>query len=907
MTSDFDKDLPLTRDRMRLTRLLAEVVREQVGDAVWQEVEQIPQLACHTEDLSPLRTHLQQLSPVVLDTLLRSSGLLAQLENLAEDLHHNRRRKAHRKAGSPPQPGSLARALTILREHGITADTLAGLLEYAQIVPVLTAHPTEVQRQTTLDCQRAIRKFLQLLDHPDVEADAEAALTAKLKRVLLTLWQTADIRPFKLTVKDEIENGIAYHPLTFLDALPALYGRLEDDIAATFGTRIEIPNFYRIGSWIGGDRDGNPFVNADLLRYALSRQAEIAFAHYDYELEGLYRELSLSDRRVQVSPAVQALSDRSPDTAISREEEPYRRAIATLQARLAATARERDIPFHSRFGHAEAAPYRDRHELGADLTAIARSLDTHGSTLLAGGRLRELRRAVSVFGFFLMPLDQRQHADLYGAAVAELFARAGQPGYDALDEAGKRAWLLAELAHARPLASPFIEYSPGVQRELDLFAATRALQDRYGEGALPNLIISNCAEASDLLEVALLMKESGLLPLEADGRHRARANIIPLFETIEDLEHADTVMRELFAIPLYRELLASRQDVQEVMLGYSDSNKDGGYLMSQWALYAAEKRLVAVFDLFDVRIRLFHGRGGSVGRGGGPSFDAILAQPAGTVAGQIRITEQGEVIASKYADRTIGQRNLEALLAATLEASLVPRPSCPTDESVFGELAADSYQAYRQLIETDGFIDYFLAATPINEIAKLNIGSRPASRKTLASISDLRAIPWVFSWMQSRVMLPGWYGVGSAMSAFLARHGTTGRDRLAALWQESAFFRVALDNMEMVLAKADMQIAAEYASLVPDPAVRERVYGLIRSEFERTRDAFCAITGQTRLLAGNPTLARSLAARMPYFTTLNLLQIDGLARLRQDPDNPELLYAIHQTINGLATGLRNSG
>nr|MBP9608386.1 phosphoenolpyruvate carboxylase [Laribacter sp.] len=828
MTSDFDKDLPLTRDRMRLTRLLAEVVREQVGDAVWQEVEQIPQLACHTEDLSPLRTHLQQLSPVVLDTLLRSSGLLAQLENLAEDLHHNRRRKAHRKAGSPPQPGSLARALTILREHGITADTLAGLLEYAQIVPVLTAHPTEVQRQTTLDCQRAIRKFLQLLDHPDVEADAEAALTAKLKRVLLTLWQTADIRPFKLTVKDEIENGIAYHPLTFLDALPALYGRLEDDIAATFGTRIEIPNFYRIGSWIGGDRDGNPFVNADLLRYALSRQAEIAFAHYDYELEGLYRELSLSDRRVQVSPAVQALSDRSPDTAISREEEPYRRAIATLQARLAATARERDIPFHSRFGHAEAAPYRDRHELGADLTAIARSLDTHGSTLLAGGRLRELRRAVSVFGFFLMPLDQRQHADLYGAAVAELFARAGQPGYDALDEAGKRAWLLAELAHARPLASPFIEYSPGVQRELDLFAATRALQDRYGEGALPNLIISNCAEASDLLEVALLMKESGLLPLEADGRHRARANIIPLFETIEDLEHADTVMRELFAIPLYRELLASRQDVQEVMLGYSDSNKDGGYLMSQWALYAAEKRLVAVFDLFDVRIRLFHGRGGSVGRGGGPSFDAILAQPAGTVAGQIRITEQGEVIASKYADRTIGQRNLEALLAATLEASLVPRPSCPTDESVFGELAADSYQAYRQLIETDGFIDYFLAATPINEIAKLNIGSRPASRKTLASISDLRAIPWVFSWMQSRVMLPGWYGVGSAMSAFLARHGTTGRDRLAALWQESAFFRVALDNMEMVLAKADMQIAAEYASLVPDPAVRERVYGLIR-------------------------------------------------------------------------------
>lgn len=905
MNGELEKDLPLQHDRARLDRLLAEIVREQAGEAVFREVQAIPRLARDAASIAEFRAQLADLSPPAADTLVRASGLSAQLANLAEDLHHNRRRRAHKIAGSAPQAGSLARALHHLKQRQVGLPELSELLSHAQIVPVLTAHPTEVQRQTVLDCHRAIRKFLLQIDSGSLTPDELQEVEAKLKRVLLSLWQTAEIRPFKLTVKDEIENGVAYHPLTFLDALPKLYSVFEDSVAAEWGKRIELPNFYRIGSWIGGDRDGNPNVNHELLRYALARQAAIAFAHYGYELEGLYRELSLSARHVDVSAELAELAAVSPDHAVSREEEPYRRAVATILARLAATARDLGVEFGSRFD-GEAAAYHDRHAFAADLKTLHDSLIGHGSAILAEGRLRTLRRAVGVFGFFLMPIDQRQHADLLGNVVDELLERAGQPGYNALDETAKREVLLRELTHTRPLWSAWEQYTADTQKELDLFRATRELQDRYGEGALPNMIISNCATASDLLEVALILKETGLLKL-VDGQPVGRMNIIPLFEMIDDLESGPGVMRDLFAIDWYRQLLRSRQDTQEVMLGYSDSNKDGGYLMSQWALYSAEQRLVQEFNAAGVRMRLFHGRGGSVGRGGGPSFDAILAQPDGTVAGQIRITEQGEVIASKYSDREIGLRNLEAILAATLEASLAPSSHSACEDSVFAELAADSLDAYRALVDSDGFIDYFLQATPINEIAKLNIGSRPASRKRLDSIRDLRAIPWVFSWTQSRVMLPGWYGVGSAVERYLERHGDAGLARLQALHRSSPFFQVVISNMEMVLAKADLAVAAEYAALVEDRELAARVFGMIEAEHARARRAFGLITGAENPLAGNPTLNRSLSARLPFLTALNLLQVELIRRMRQNPDEDGLLYAIHQTINGLAAGLRNSG
>ncbi len=907
MMNETEKDLPLRHDLARLDRLLAEIVREQEGEAVYHEMRTIPVEAHDRVGTPELSRRLAELSPAAAAALVRACGFYAQLTNLAEDLHHNRRRRAHRAAGSAPQQSSLALAIQRLKHAAVPFAALVDFFEHAQISPVLTAHPTEVQRQSVLDAHKAIRKFLTKLADPSLGREDREEVEAKLKRVILALWQTSEIRPFKLTVKDEIENGVAYHPTTFFTALPKLYASLEASIQREWGQELVLPNFFRIGSWIGGDRDGNPFVTAEVTLYAAQRQAEVAFAWYGRELDQLYRELSLSARRVKVSEALGQLTAHSPDHAESRQEEPYRLALATLQGRLSATAQALEVPFDGRFAHAGLSAYPSPTDLVHDLQLISDSLCSHGSQSLAAGRLRDLIRAVEVFGFSLMPLDMRQFSGIFESVVAELFAQAGAGDYLAADEAGRQAMLLAELQSARLLYSPFVEYSEQTGKELALFRAAAQIQARFGKKALPNCIISNCASASDLLEVALLLKEAGLLRV-VDGEPASTVNIIPLFETVADLDASAGVMSELFALPWYRTLLNSRKDTQEVMLGYSDSNKDGGYFTSQWELYQAERRLVKVFDAAGVRMRLFHGRGGSVGRGGGPSYEAIMAQPAGSVAGQIRITEQGEVIGAKYSDPEIGLRNLEALLAATLEASLTTvRDTPPADEAILGELSSRAFHAYRSLVETPGFIQYFLEATPINEIAKLNIGSRPASRKSLTSIKDLRAIPWVFSWAQARVMLPGWYGVGSAVAAYLEEHGQAGRERLQALYRHSAFFQVALSNMEQVLAKSDLQIAAGYAALVSDQSLAKHIFGLIEAEWLRTREAFFTITGQDTLLADNPSLARSLANRLPFMDALNILQIELIRRLRQTPDAPELLYTAHQTINGIAAGLRNSG
>jgi phosphoenolpyruvate carboxylase len=756
-----------------------------------------------------------------------------------------------------------------------------------------------------LDGHRAVRKFLQQLSSSDITPEEEAEVEAKLQRVIHTLWQTTEIRPFKMTVADEIENGVAYHPLSFFQAIPALYERLGRQMRELWGQDAAIPSFLRVGSWIGGDRDGNPNVDAGVLRHAITRQAEVAFKHYFYELAGLYRELSLSSRHIRVSPAVAALAAASPDSAISRREEPYRLALATIEGRLSATAANLGLPLRGRWTAGDAYP--DTDALQADLAALRDSLAANGSTLLVYGRLGKLARAVDVFGFYLMPLDLRQHAEKHAAVVGELFAHANLEHYAALDEAARVRVLLRELATPRLLYSPFLSYSADSEKELAIFREAARVQQQFGQGAIAQCIISNCASVSDILALALLAKESGLLRLDG-GVPAISLNLVPLFETIADLDAAAGIMQQLFALPWYQQLLKSRNGVQEVMLGYSDSNKDGGYLTSQWELYQAEQRLVRVFDAAGVKMRLFHGRGGSVGRGGGPSYEAIMAQPAGTVVGRIRITEQGEIITAKFADPDNATRNLEALVAATLEATLSQGSQQDTDESVLAELSGHAYRTYRALVESDGFMQYFMEATPISAIAKLNIGSRPASRKALASIKDLRAIPWVFSWSQSRVMLPGWYGFGSAVSAFLAAHGNdAGLAQLQALYRQSPFFQVMLSNMEQVLAKADLQIARRYAALVGDAALADRLFGGLQAEFDKTLAAFFAITGQDKLLQGNPTLARSLDTRLPYLDALNLLQVKLLQRLRQEPDDEAALYAIHLTINGISAGLRNSG
>ena len=645
-----------------------------------------------------------------------------------------------------------------------------------------------------------------------------------------------------------------------------------------------------------------------VLRRTLRMQSSRVFEHYLEELHALGAELSVTTLVAQVSPELRALAERSPDVSPHRRDEPYRRALTGVYARVAATTRAVDQYEPVRHAVGDAPSYASPAEFSADLDVIHRSLQANGSALLARGRLRRLRRAVGVFGFHLAALDLRQNSDVHERVVAELFA-AARPDvhYRSMDEAGRVRLLVEELGTARLLGSPYVEYSAETRSELDILQAASELQRMYGDACIENYVISKCDGVSDVLEVVLLLREVGIFRA-ADAS--LRCNVVPLFETIADLRGAARTMDELLSIPVYARLLASRGAAQEVMLGYSDSNKDGGYLTSRWELYKAQTGLVDAFRRHDIRLRLFHGRGGSVGRGGGPSYEAILAQPGGSVQGQIRLTEQGEVIGVKYANAEVGWRNLEILAAATLEATLLggsaPEPR-PRYVEALDELSASAFAAYRGLVyDTPGFEDYFWESTVISEIAELNIGSRPASRSKSRAIDTLRAIPWVFSWSQCRLMLPGWYGFGSAVHAWLA-----GSDERLALLREMhrdwPFFASALSNMEMVLAKADLAIASRYAALVGDEALRDTIFRRIRAEFEATVGALLRILGTERLLEGNPQLAGSIRYRFPYLDPLNHIQIELLRRYRGGDRDERSRRGIHLTINGIAAGLRNSG
>jgi len=912
-----DKDAPLREDIRLLGRVLGDTVRDQQGEAAFDLIERIRQTSVrfrrdedHTARVE-LERILDALSREQTIQVVRAFSYFSHLANIAEDQHHIRRSRAHLVAGSAPREGSLAYALAHALESAHTPAQLAAFFDTALISPVLTAHPTEVQRKSILNCQTDIARLLDARDRMTLTPDERADSLDALRRAVLTLWQTRMLRPARLSVTDEVANGLSYFDTTFLRELPRLYASLEDELAGRDAApgAPELPAFLRVGSWIGGDRDGNPFVTAEVLERALAMQAGAALGFYLDELHALGARLSLALGLVSASDALLALADRSPDHSPHRRDEPYRRAITGIYARLAATHQALLGTEPPRHPVAAAEPYGRADELAADLDIIHRSLVANGSAPLARGRLRLLRRAVRVFGFHLAPIDLRQNSDVHERVVAELLAVA-RPGsdYRALGEAARVELLLAELATPRPLASPHVRYSDESESELAIFRAARAAHRHYGAAAIPNCIISKTDDVSDLLELALLLKEAGLL---RPHEQALDVNIIPLFETIEDLANAPAVMDRLFALPAYMRLLASRERTQEVMLGYSDSNKDGGFLTSGWALYKAEIGLVDVFARHGVRLRLFHGRGGSVGRGGGPSYQAILAQPGGAVQGQIRLTEQGEVIAAKYGNPEVGRRNLEVLVAATLEASLLAeRAAAPRAEflDTMQCLSDAAFHAYRGLVyETDGFERYFWESTVISEIAELNIGSRPASRKKGTRIEDLRAIPWVFSWSQCRLMLPGWYGFGAAVQAWLAAHPADGLARLQAMHREWSFFATLLSNMDMVLAKTDLAIASRYAKLVKDEALREAIFDRIRDEWHATVDALLAITGQRELLDGNPLLKRSIRNRFPYLDPLNHVQVELLHRHRDGHDDERIRLGIHISINGIAAGLRNSG
>ena len=916
-----DKDQPLRDDIRLLGRLLGDTVREQEGVELFERVEEIRRLALrlHREDDPAAREEmdavLRNLPREDSNLVVRAFSYFSHLANIAEDQHHIRRARAHARAGAAPREGSLALSLQRALAAGIDAGKLRDFFAGAQVRPVLTAHPTEVQRKSILDCQWKIARLLDERDRTELSPEEQAAHDEALRRAVLRLWQTRMLRRAKLSVMDEVNNALSFYDMTFLRELPRLYNACEDHLAGAipeWNARglAELPPFLRPGSWIGGDRDGNPFVTAEVLESAMRAQSRKAMAYLLEQLHQLGAELSTTTSLIEVPDVeLMRLAEQSPDRSPHRLDEPYRRAIAGFYARLAATALQLDNLEAPRHAVAESEPYASAAEFGADLDVLHRALISHNCGLLGRGRLRRLRHAVAIFGFHLAPLDLRQNSDVHARTVAELLAIA-RPGCDylALDEDGRIALLLEELATPRPLTAPGVAYSDETRGELAIFHTAQSIHRRYGKAAIENVIISKTDGVSDMLEVAVLLKEVGLLrPLE----HALDVNIVPLFETIGDLANAGTIMDRLLSIPLYNRLLGSRGTLQECMLGYSDSNKDGGFLTSGWSLYRAEIELTRVFARHGITLRLFHGRGGSVGRGGGPSYQAILAQPQGAVQGQIRITEQGEVIASKYANPELGRRNLEILAAATLEATLLahehdaPRPEFLT---AMEELSASAFAAYRAMVyETPGFEAYFWESTVIAEIAALNIGSRPASRKKTTAIEDLRAIPWVFSWAQCRLMLPGWFGFGSAVAVWRQRHGAAGMALLAEMYREWGFFRALLSNMDMVLGKSDITIAERYSRLVKDEELRQTIFPRIKAEWQSSIAALLAITGEKELLDLNPLLKRSIRNRFPYLDPVNHIQIELLRRHRAGETDERVQRGIHLTINGVAAGLRNSG
>ncbi|MGT2505991.1 phosphoenolpyruvate carboxylase [Cupriavidus basilensis] len=937
-----DKDVPLREDIRFLGRLLGECLREQEGDAAFEVVETIRQTAVRFRRENDraagaeLDRLLKRLSRDQTNSVVRAFSYFSHLANIAEDQHHNRRRRVHALAGSPPQPGSLAHALEAIDAAGVTGKTLRKFFDEALIVPVLTAHPTEVQRKSILDAEREIARLLAERDLPMTARERDHN-TALLRARVTTLWQTRMLRNTRLMVVDEIENALSYYRTCFLRGIPQLMSELEEDIAAVFpATRknkaapaasTQLAPFFQMGSWIGGDRDGNPNVTADTLEQAASKQSALILEWYLDEVHVLGAELSMSSLMVEASPELLALAEASPDHSEHRADEPYRRALIGIYARLAATCLAVTGQAAPRHPVADAAPYADAQSFGADVQVVIDSLRAHHGEALARTRIDALAKAIAVFGFHLASIDMRQVSDVHEAVITELFAAAGvEANYAALTEARKLELLLAELRQPRLLTLPWHTYSEQTRSELAILNMARELRARYGARVARNYIISHTETLSDLVEVMLLQKEAGMLRGTLGSKTdpaRPELMVIPLFETIEDLRNAAGIMQSLLELPGFASVIAHHGGEQEVMLGYSDSNKDGGFLTSNWELYKAELALVQVFEARRVKLRLFHGRGGTVGRGGGPTYQAILSQPPGTVNGQIRLTEQGEIINSKFANAEIGRRNLETVIAATLEASLLPTQNAPKDlvtfEAVMQQLSDRAFSSYRALVyETPGFKDYFFATTPITEIADLNLGSRPASRKLMDKkqrrIEDLRAIPWGFSWGQCRLLLPGWYGFGSAVKALLDeapdekahKAAVATLRRMVKSWP---FFSTLLSNMDMVLAKTDLAVASRYAQLCEDAALRKSVFARISAEWHLTCEMLALITGRHERLADNPLLARSIKNRFAYLDPLNHLQVELLKRYRsgKDGDDIRVRRGIHLTINGVAAGLRNSG
>ena len=877
-----------------LTNILQDVAREMMSEETFAAICQLEELSVK-DDYSKLIQIIGQLTNDELTDISRYFAVLPLLINISEDVDLAFEINHQNNVGQD-YLGKISATIDMVSQH----EDAAEILEKLNVVPVLTAHPTQVQRQSMLDLTKHIHELLRRYRDVKMGLLNRTKWEDELRCYVEIIMQTEMTREKKLKVTNEITNVMEYYNSSFIKAVTKLQ-REYKRLAAEKGIQLMNPRPITMGMWIGGDRDGNPFVTAETLRLSALTQCEVIMNYYDQQLEKLYRNFSLSTTITKVSPAVQYLADLSEDASVYRENEPYRRAFHYIQMKLANT---KDYFVYNK---ASDVRYANVGEFKADVLTIKQSLIDNKSAALIKGDFAELLEAIEAFGFYLATIDMRQDSSIHEACVAELLASARiVEDYSSLSEEAKCHVLLKQLeTDPRILSATYVPKSEQLEKELAIFSTARELKDKLGEEVIKQHIISHSESVSDLLELAVLLKEVGLVDSD-----KARVQIVPLFETIEDLDNASDTMRQYLQLDLAKRWIAGNKQYQEIMLGYSDSNKDGGYLSSGWTLYKAQNELTKIGQENGVNITFFHGRGGTVGRGGGPSYDAITSQPFGSIKDRIRLTEQGEVIGNKYGNKDAAYYNLEMLVSATLDRMVTQMITDPNEignyRETMDEIVSESYTIYRDLVfNNPHFYDYFFAASPIREVSSLNIGSRPAARKTITEIDGLRAIPWVFSWSQNRVMLPGWYGVGSSFKRFVDKDPNN-LAKLQKMYESWPFFRSLLSNVDMVLSKSNMNIAFEYTKMCESDEVRSVFYTIL-DEWQLTKNMILSIEQNEELLAELPFLKASLDYRMPYFNVLNYIQIELIRRLRRGEFSKEQESLIHITINGVATGLRNSG
>lgn len=877
-----------------LTELLEDITKNMLAPETFEKIIQLKELSTQ-EDYQGLNRLVTSLSNDEMVYISRYFSILPLLINISEDVDLAYEIN-HQNNIDQDYLGKLSTTIKLVAEK----ENAVEILEHLNVVPVLTAHPTQVQRKSMLDLTNHIHSLLRKYRDVKLGLINKDKWYNDLRRYIEIIMQTDMIREKKLKVTNEITNAMEYYNSSFLKAVPHLtteYKRL----AQAHGLNLKQAKPITMGMWIGGDRDGNPFVTAKTLKQSALTQCEVIMNYYDKKIYQLYREFSLSTSIVNVSKQVREMARQSKYNSIYREKELYRRALFDIQSKIQATKTYliEDEEVGTR--------YETANDFYKDLIAIRDSLLENKGESLISGDFVELLQAVEIFGFYLASIDMRQDSSVYEACVAELLKSAGiHSRYSELSEEEKCDLLLKELEEdPRILSATHAEKSELLAKELAIFKTARVLKDKLGDDVIRQTIISHATSLSDMLELAILLKEVGLVDTE-----RARVQIVPLFETIEDLDHSEETMRKYLSLSLAKKWIDSRNNYQEIMLGYSDSNKDGGYLSSCWTLYKAQQQLTAIGDEFGVKVTFFHGRGGTVGRGGGPTYEAITSQPLKSIKDRIRLTEQGEVIGNKYGNKDAAYYNLEMLVSAAINRMITQKKSDTNTpnryEAIMNQVVDRSYDVYRDLVfGNEHFYDYFFESSPIKAISSFNIGSRPAARKTITEIGGLRAIPWVFSWSQSRVMFPGWYGVGSSFKEFINKNP----ENIAILrdmYQNWPFFQSLLSNVDMVLSKSNMNIAFEYAKLCEDEQVKA-IYEIILNEWQVTKNVILAIEGHDELLADNPYLKASLDYRMPYFNILNYIQLELIKRQRRGELSSDQERLIHITINGIATGLRNSG